>query len=140
MKPRRLLTTGDAVLIKKQHKSPCSDCPWRRKSLPGWLGDTSVGRFLWIAHGDGRMECHTKYLAKGYAECAGAAIYKANVCKSVNPPNLELLPNRATVFAQPLEFAIHHSKGEINSPVQLQELFSEEANSIRKELKNGRGI
>jgi len=41
---------------------PCNDCPWRRKSCAGWLGPF------------------------GIKQCAGAAVYRANVCKSPRDP------------------------------------------------------
>lgn len=55
---RRLLSAADAVPAKSQHVKPCSDCPWSRGSLPGWLGTMSVDDWLAAAHGEAVVECH----------------------------------------------------------------------------------
>lgn len=110
-----MTTYDDAKTTKAQHKSPCHDCPWRRVALPGWLAGDSIPSWLLAAHGDGKMECHTtKRPDGGSHECAGAAIYRANVCKSVAEGNLELPHDKERVFGTPAEFATHHSRGKIN--------------------------
>ncbi len=35
---KKFISSEDAVQAKCQHTTPCSDCPWRRDSLNGWLG------------------------------------------------------------------------------------------------------
>lgn len=135
---RQLLTYHDAEQEKRQHKSPCSDCPWRRDSLAGWIGDKSVGGWLHCAHHDGRMECHTRLIGDEPAQCAGAAIYRANVVKSVAPPNLELPANKTKVFGQPLEFAQHHSRGKIATQEQLQGEFARAIGEIIEEHRKSR--
>lgn len=61
-----------------------------------------------VAHGDGRMECHTRKQSNNEAhQCAGAAIFRRNVCKSVSG-NLELERDTTKVFAWDNEFASHH--------------------------------
>lgn len=105
-KRKRLLTTEDAVQAKVQHTVPCSDCPWARASLNGWLGGLTVDEWLSEAHGECRIECHT---LEG-SQCAGAAIYRANVLKQ--PRDKELLQlgtDRVKVFATPMEFKKHHT-------------------------------
>lgn len=105
---RRLLTYDQAVVTRAQHKRPCSDCPFSRKSIRGWVPDTKG----WIesVHGEARMECHTKKTATGEAhQCAGAAIYRNNVHKSPRDASLLILPrDTRTVFASPQEFLDHH--------------------------------
>lgn len=106
-KRRQLLTTADAVPAKKQHKSPCSDCPFSRKSLPGWLGGPTADDWLKEAHGDHTIPCH---VFSG-AQCAGAAIYRRNVLKQPRDPEcLRLEANRDLVFATPMEFKRHHAR------------------------------
>jgi len=101
----KLITTEKAVPTKGQHKSPCSDCPWRKDSLSGWLGDTSKEDWVADAHGEARIECHVLI----GAQCAGAAIYRTNVCKTPRNPELLRLPsNRNKVFGTPNEFLEHH--------------------------------
>lgn len=111
MTRRQLLTTEDAVPAKGQHMSPCSDCPWARTALRGWLGGTGpvteqVDDWLKEAHGGMDIPCH---VLTG-AQCAGAAIYRTNVCKRNVAPGVLLLPaDREKVFATPMEFRAHHS-------------------------------
>lgn len=102
----QFLTDDDAVDAKCQHTTPCSDCPWARKALNGWLGGNTADEWVAIAHGDIEVPCHT---LRG-AECAGLAIYRANVCKSPRIPVLKLPADRTTVFAMPQQFLDHHSK------------------------------
>ena len=101
----QLITTEDAKPAKGQHKAPCSDCPWRRKSLAGWLGSATREEWIGDAHGEARIECHTLI----GAQCAGAAIYRTNVCKTPKYPELLVLPaDKVKVFATPMEFLEHH--------------------------------
>lgn len=105
---RRLLTDADAVPAKGQHEQPCSDCPWSRQALPGWLGSLSADEWVEAVHGEVRIECHA---LKG-AQCAGSAIYRANVCKRPRDPETLLLKaDRSTVFATPQEFREYHGRG-----------------------------
>lgn len=105
MKRKRLLSSEDAVDSKGvQHEKPCSDCPWARASLPGWLGSLGADEWLRIAHRDDLVDCHA---LKG-AQCAGIAIYRRNVAKACYPPNITLPADRENVFAWPAEFKAHH--------------------------------
>ncbi len=66
-----------------------------------------------MAHGETQFECHTKHDAStGDAhQCAGSAIYRANVCKSPRDPDtLQLPANREAVFSSPMEFLKHHNR------------------------------
>lgn len=107
-KKRQLITADEATPAKRQHEVPCSDCPWSRAALPGWLGSLSVDEWLQVAHGEGTAECHTKT----GAQCAGLAIYRANVAKRPRDPDaLRLAADRDRVFAWPGEFREHHEEG-----------------------------
>jgi len=102
---RRLITYDQATTSTHQHQQPCSDCPWHRESLPGWLGSLTPDQWIRDVHGEVLILCH----AVIGPECAGAAIYRANVGKRPrDPKRLMLPPDRATVFATPLEFRQHH--------------------------------
>jgi hypothetical protein len=102
---RRLVTYEEATVATKQHHKPCSDCPWARTALAGWLGDMTPQEWLQSAHGENLIECHTLL----GAQCAGSAIYRANVCKSPRNPHVIQLPkNTQIVFASPTEFKQHH--------------------------------
>lgn len=105
MRKKKLISSRDAVEAKGQHRRPCSDCPWARDSLPGWLGGPDADTWLRAAHGEERIDCHT---LQG-AECAGAAVYRANVHKTPRDPEVLRLPkDPERVFASPAEFKEHH--------------------------------
>ncbi len=110
MKRTQFITSDDeenTTIATKQHRTPCSDCPWARKALPGWLGSMTAGEWLQAAHGEAEIECHTIL----GAQCAGSAIYRGNVCKTPRYPQILVLPaNRELVFATPKEFKEHHEQ------------------------------
>lgn len=111
MKARRgkLITVDEATPAKGQHTKPCSDCPFARDALPGWLAGESPETWLARAHGETKFECHTLL----GAQCAGSAIYRANVCKRVRDPEILCLSaDRERVFASWAEFLKHHKDGE----------------------------
>lgn len=98
--------------MKEQPKKACSDCPWARHSLKGWLGPLDAHQWLALAHGEGRVQCHaTKGPRNESYECAGFSIYRANVCKVPHDRKAFKLPaDREHVFAGPMEFAEHHGE------------------------------
>lgn len=108
---RRLIDRDSAVQAKCQHVAPCSDCPWARASLPGWLGGASPEDWLFTAHHDHYVECH----ALTGVQCAGIAIYRRNVVKRVEPPLLQLEKNTELVFSTPMEFKAHHNSGPLGA-------------------------
>jgi hypothetical protein len=97
-----------------QHTKCCSDCPWRRISIRSWLGlDHKTGQFytpaywLKLAHGETLTDCHLR----NQFQCAGMAIYRANVCKRPRYPEILILPaDEKLVFSTPMEFIAHHEK------------------------------
>lgn len=92
--------------MREQHTEPCRECPLRRKSAPGWLGEENNPKdWIAILHSDKRMECHLK----PQSQCAGAAIYRRNVCKRVSDGVLVLPKDPVNVFATPMEFTKHHT-------------------------------
>lgn len=108
MSKGRLVVGSEAKPAKKQHTKPCSDCPWARKALAGWLGSFTPETWIALAHGEGHADCHT-VIDK---ECAGLATYRANVCKSLRDPNAFRLPaDRVLVFSNSQEFLDHHNNG-----------------------------
>jgi len=105
------ITSSDqAKVTKTQHTSPCSDCPFRRNSIPGWLGSMPPEFFVHLAHSDARYDCHTKKAdVKTFHQCAGMAIFRDNICKSPRDPNvLQLDGNTVKVFSDGQEFINHH--------------------------------
>jgi len=103
---RRLITEDEAVQATAQHTKACSDCPWSRDSLNGWLGGNTAQEWISFAHGEVYIPCH---VLEG-AECAGAAIYRANVGKRTRIETMILQPDTKTVFSNPQEFLDHHGK------------------------------
>ncbi len=90
----------------KQHSIPCSDCPWRRNAMKGWLGSEQTPEdWVRTAMGEVSVECHTH----GNCQCAGISIFRANVCKSPRYKEILVLkPNRESVFSTPKEFIDYH--------------------------------
>jgi hypothetical protein len=104
---RKLITYDEARPAKEQHKKPCSDCPFARDALPGWLGSHTIEEWVLMVHGENYIECHT---LTG-AQCAGAAIYRKNVAKLPIDKRILLLPtDHQRVFSSPREFVDHHSR------------------------------
>lgn len=102
---KRLISSYDAAEGKAQHTQPCSDCPMARSSLPGWLGGATPEEYARLAHSDVVVDCHA---IRGM-QCAGMAIYRKNVCKRRDPPQLQLPGDTEKVFATPMEFLAHHN-------------------------------
>jgi hypothetical protein len=104
---RILVSSEEAVPAKGQHQKPCSDCPWARTALNGWLGDNTAKEWVAFAHGEAHVECHS---LTG-VQCAGIAIYRANNGKLPRDPHqLRLPPDTTLVFESPMEFLDHHAK------------------------------
>lgn len=105
---RQLISSSEAVPCDTQHEKPCSDCPWARASLPGWLGGLSVDEWLTAVRHDGRVDCHTRL----GPQCAGAAIFRRNIAKLPRDHSLLMLPrDTELVFASGDEFRAHHEAG-----------------------------
>lgn len=105
-KTGKFISADEAKQATCQHTTPCSDCPWRRDALNGWLGSMSPEEWIRVAHSDSTVECHTSL----GAQCAGIAVYRRNVAKMAYPPNLRLEADKVKVFGLPNEFLTHHSK------------------------------
>jgi hypothetical protein len=94
---------------------PCAECPWRRDSLPGWLGPYNAATWVQLAHSDAAIACHLTIQEDGdwdgAWQCAGAGQYRTNVAKSPRDPGVYTAPEKDTslVFGSPNEFKEHHS-------------------------------
>jgi len=86
-----------------KRSAPCRECPWRRKSIPGWVGPFTPEMWSQSAHGESLIWCHLKR-----GECIGAAIFRANVCKVTRLPTLSMPADPARVFSSSEEFIAHH--------------------------------
>lgn len=106
MKRLRCISSDEAVPTDTQPTKPCSDCPFAREALPGWLGNTSADEWIAIAHGEAKVDCH----ALSGPQCAGIAIYRANVAKRCRDRNILVLPpDEERVFTTRQEFLAHHA-------------------------------
>jgi len=103
---KQLISSEEAVDGKAQHTQPCSDCPMATTALPGWLGGATPDEYVQLAHSDHVVDCHC---IRG-TQCAGMAIYRANVIKRCDPPNLNLPKDPVKVFATPMAFVAHHNQ------------------------------
>lgn len=114
------MTTPD--LFRPVQKEPCKQCPFRRKSMPGWLGANSPEEMVNGIMSEVPLPCHSTidYRKRDWAEkwfarkigklCMGARIFSANCAKKPRPTSL--LPvveqNTELVFTTPQEFVAHH--------------------------------
>lgn len=104
---RKLISSDEARPKMRQHRVPCSDCPFRRDSLPGWLGGKPAENFIRMAIGEVIYPCHVNL----GQQCAGMTVFRANICKDPrNPDALRLPKDKTTVFAWPTEFLDHHKE------------------------------
>jgi len=104
---KKLISADDAITTPRQHTKPCSDCPWRRDSLPGWLGDRAPERWMQSVLGDAPIYCHVLLPH----QCMGAATFRANICKIPRDRTaIAALPDRSKVFGMPAEFLKHHKE------------------------------
>lgn len=103
--------------------TPCNECPWRRKSAPGWLGPFTAEEWLALVHSDVPIACHVTipegghdddWSQPGLRQCAGAAQFRANVFKSPRNPQVARAAERdeETVFKWNDEFLAHHAPTE----------------------------
>ena len=110
-------------------KQPCNDCPFRRKSMPGWLGHSSPEGFIDCMQRDEPLPCHQtidyedpNWLVKWAAQqdtgqmCAGALIFMANKLQRPHDKDFPTLPRDIeNVFANSIEFVRHHREAGTHS-------------------------
>jgi len=107
VRKRQLITFDEATPVDRPLTGPCTDCPWARTALNGWLGSKSPETWLRHAMGEVKVDCHAH---KG-PQCAGLAIFRANICKLPRDPSIQRLPaDPKRVFASPGEFLAHHAR------------------------------
>lgn len=100
-----------------QHTSPCSECCFRRDIKPGLLGGSPPQTYIGQTQGPFWIPCHcpADYADKdteyGSPECAGSAIYRANLgIDGVMPEGiLKLPPDKEKCFSSHAEFLAHHT-------------------------------
>jgi hypothetical protein len=119
-KAKKLITTDLGRTLKqptKQPVKPCSDCPWRRDALPGWLGSSTAEEWVHCAHSESPMHCHVF----PQFHCAGAAIYRSNTGKLLRDAKAFKLPvDKKLVFDSPYQFLEYHT----NIEEQMESYFT----------------
>ena len=112
--------------MKQPHANPCNECPWRRSHPAGWLGPMSADEWIVLALSDEPIACHQtipegfnviddslerEYATVEMTQCAGAAIFRANISKLPRDRAIGRLPkDPERVFAHPGEFKNHHQR------------------------------
>lgn len=106
--------------MAEQHKSPCSACPFHRGVQPDALGGSSPEKYVGQVTGPFWLPCHmhSNFADPNWktdtskAQCAGAAIFRANVGVIDKMPDalLHLPPDPNKVFASYTEFYAHHKQ------------------------------
>lgn len=114
--------------MKPPSPHPCNECPWRREHPAGWLGPLSANEWIALAASEEPIACH-KTIPDGYdderdhwtalarteqmTQCAGAAIFRANISKLPRNGSVVRLPRDTdAVFAKSTEFLNHHQRTE----------------------------
>ena len=102
-------------------KQPCSGCPFKRKSLPGWTGSATPDEFIIATLSEVEMPCHmtVDYEDEDWLEesqeaeyCIGSRIFFENICKMPRNPDLLKAPKvqrSDDVFSSRQEFLDHHN-------------------------------
>lgn len=114
-------------------ETPCSDCPWRRKSIPGYLGVDNAAHFYWASVTAGiEMPCHKQieYTDELWRQtqlpyvdlCAGNLIYLRNHLKRPRSDKMidatEMVEKSDAVFQWAHEFIAHHMPGATEAEVK----------------------
>lgn len=116
-----MLTDRDLEFVlhgewQAERKTPCDECPWRRNSVPGHTGPSEPQNWVDQAHADGPIYCHKTITEADMSmddprlrQCAGAARFRANVCKSPRNPTAAQGPaDRENIFTSNQGFLEHH--------------------------------
>lgn len=114
-----------------QHTSPCGECPFNRKVTPNALGGSPPEMYVGQAAGPFFLPCHSTHdytdpVARQdltNSQCAGAAIFRANVGVDRRLPAalLHLPKDTQKVFATFEEFYAHHKKISLEEAKRLLE-------------------
>ena len=113
-----------------RRKHPCSECPWLRRSAPGYLGADDPEHFYRASVTQERtpasaMPCHMEidysdpdWVHTQYPDadiCAGNLVYFRNYMKSPRDPEMNAAVRSVSpsphVFSTPGEFLTHHAGG-----------------------------
>ncbi len=90
-------------------KEPCKECPFRKKSLNGWLGNLTAKETHDAVLNEADFACHMtrKKAINKMSRCKGSQIFLINHCKSPK-------------FNMPLKAAIDQTRKEKHISSQYQ--------------------
>lgn len=109
------------MTFKKNRKKPCKECPFRRDNTLVGQNPGGSHPFVYVGQTEGPfwLPCHMEKEYEGKQtdpslvnQCAGAAIYRANLGISEKMPDqlLKLDADTELVFASHAEFLAHYFK------------------------------
>lgn len=99
------------------HKTPCSECPWRKTSAKGWLGGYPAEQYADAVQENEVPACHNRDFGPDEEEtafCVGALHTAANQCvslwKSENADVARKVVGKSSdTFSHVRDFYAHHT-------------------------------
>jgi hypothetical protein len=118
--------------FKKDRKKPCKECPFRRENNLDGPDPGGSHPFVYVGQSEGPfwLPCHMEKEYEGKAtdpakvnQCAGAAIYRANIGVAEKMPEqiLALDADKELVFASHAEFIAHYLKATVKEAEEFIE-------------------
>lgn len=102
--------------MEEKLRTPCRECPFSPKVPQGCTGGSHPSVYIGQAQGPFTLSCHMPEAYKqdqrdlNNLQCAGAAIYRANVGVAARMPQmfLSLPADKELAFPGPVELLMHH--------------------------------
>lgn len=111
--------------MELKHKQPCNECPWRKKSLAGWLGGHSAEYYADAVQKNEIPPCHNVDFGPDddrSAFCVGALAVGSNQC--ILPRNTDgaqaaqkKITKKDACFGSVYAFYEHHTKEKYINPL-----------------------
>lgn len=99
--------------MKNNLLNPCDECPFRKNSIPGWLGaETAESTFHHVTN-EGDFACHktrSKPLSL-MSRCKGSLLFLKKACKSPK-------------YNEELKVALKKEKGDTSNILLVNEFFN----------------
>lgn len=128
----------------KKLQQPCNACPYIKTVIPGATGGSDPEVYIGQGHGPFWLPCHKNCDFSNpnwkdnyqVQQCAGAAIYRANIDRSdLMPGSLHKLPKNAKVFGSPEELYAYHKQITIEEAKEFLQSNHPETLMIKEFLK-----
>lgn len=112
-------------MSKLIHRTPCAECPWRKKAAKGWLGGYTAESYADAVQANEVPACHLRDHgpeSDDTAFCVGALAVMSNQCVSAwkiegGDEAKKAIGKRLDCFAHAREFYKHHAKKEYVHPL-----------------------